>query len=460
MSQQVINIGTVDNDGTGDTARTAFTKINSNFSELYTLTAAGQTSSIVLGWPITLTSIGTYPTAVGYSDGTVTYSDFVIATATQPTLQSFRRGFHFSDITDTYGQVLQVATDAGFQNIVIDYRVGVPVRLITKAQLQYDTTYYLRLVGQNTYSKQFRFPLTSRTAANTATIVGLNSNPRPGVYCPTNQHVYVPFQAANTVQVINPLTNLVATTIAGVSTGPNDPCHCPTVDRIFVPCGATDSVRVINPQTNTIVATITVGDNPVGCCYCPTNDRVYVANNTAGTVSVINPTTNTVVTTITAGSGSRLNQYAYCPTSDRIYVSNNASNNVSVINPATNTVVATIAVGTTPLHVCYHPPTDRVWVANSASASISIIDPAANAVVTTLATLTNPAFQCWMPTTNKMWVSDNTSNSVRVINPTTLATDTTFAIGVGTSPRVSPYVPLVDRVWVSLQSTATIQIFQ
>ena len=35
MTKQVINTGTVANDGTGDGLRTAFTKVNSNFDELY-----------------------------------------------------------------------------------------------------------------------------------------------------------------------------------------------------------------------------------------------------------------------------------------------------------------------------------------------------------------------------------------------------------------------------------------
>ena len=39
MAQQNINIGTNANDGTGDPLRTAFNKINANFSELYGTTA-------------------------------------------------------------------------------------------------------------------------------------------------------------------------------------------------------------------------------------------------------------------------------------------------------------------------------------------------------------------------------------------------------------------------------------
>lgn len=35
MAQQIINIGTLPNDGTGDTIRVAYTKINTNFTEVY-----------------------------------------------------------------------------------------------------------------------------------------------------------------------------------------------------------------------------------------------------------------------------------------------------------------------------------------------------------------------------------------------------------------------------------------
>lgn len=50
MAQQVIGIGTTLNDGTGDPIRTAFSKTNDNFTELYATVAAqqplGQTAGI------------------------------------------------------------------------------------------------------------------------------------------------------------------------------------------------------------------------------------------------------------------------------------------------------------------------------------------------------------------------------------------------------------------------------
>ena len=54
MAKQVINIGTVANDGTGDTVRDAFDKVNDNFTELYSDDAGdvnsvnGQTGVVVL----------------------------------------------------------------------------------------------------------------------------------------------------------------------------------------------------------------------------------------------------------------------------------------------------------------------------------------------------------------------------------------------------------------------------
>ena len=49
MSKQIINVGTLANDGTGDTLRGAAIKINSNFTELYNLSSnlASVTQSIV-----------------------------------------------------------------------------------------------------------------------------------------------------------------------------------------------------------------------------------------------------------------------------------------------------------------------------------------------------------------------------------------------------------------------------
>lgn len=57
MSKEIINIGSVPNDGTGDPLRTAFTKTNANIDEIYTAFGDGTT----------LTGIGT-TAVVGYAN--------------------------------------------------------------------------------------------------------------------------------------------------------------------------------------------------------------------------------------------------------------------------------------------------------------------------------------------------------------------------------------------------------
>ena len=55
MAKQTINIGTVANDKTGDQLRTAFTKTNDNFTEVY----AYPLNSISSGTPASSTATGT-----------------------------------------------------------------------------------------------------------------------------------------------------------------------------------------------------------------------------------------------------------------------------------------------------------------------------------------------------------------------------------------------------------------
>ena len=107
MTQQLINTGTVINDGTGDTLKTAGIKINANFSELYSsvFTLPPQTNNTgkalitdgsKASWqPITITNgvltTGSYPnpswiTSLDYSKITNGPSQYVLPIATMSTL--------------------------------------------------------------------------------------------------------------------------------------------------------------------------------------------------------------------------------------------------------------------------------------------------------------------------------------------------------------------------------------
>lgn len=69
MAKQTINTGTVANDGTGDTLRTAGTKINANFTELYNILGGGSPNTSILT-DSGLDIIGTvYRTKIGAVEG-------------------------------------------------------------------------------------------------------------------------------------------------------------------------------------------------------------------------------------------------------------------------------------------------------------------------------------------------------------------------------------------------------
>ena len=94
MARQIINTGSSANDGTGDTLRGAGTKMNANFSELYTLLGGDSaTAGVTTGLTDTgITFFGaTYDTFLGFTEGAANHTTtlpaatgtIVLNTATQ-----------------------------------------------------------------------------------------------------------------------------------------------------------------------------------------------------------------------------------------------------------------------------------------------------------------------------------------------------------------------------------------
>lgn len=75
MAREIINVGTVPNDGLGDPLRTAFTKTNNNFAELYSrltdvpATPLGSTGDLAGMYAVDPTG-GYFFYCVGNYDGT------------------------------------------------------------------------------------------------------------------------------------------------------------------------------------------------------------------------------------------------------------------------------------------------------------------------------------------------------------------------------------------------------
>jgi len=69
MAKQIINIGRTANDRSGDPLRTAFTKVNANFTELYSLTGIQSLTELAQDYAAEMLVNGTHAgVSVEYND--------------------------------------------------------------------------------------------------------------------------------------------------------------------------------------------------------------------------------------------------------------------------------------------------------------------------------------------------------------------------------------------------------
>lgn len=145
MSQQVINIGTTPNDGTGDSLRTAFNKINNNFSELYSLSnsdqlvyTVGNTNQTILEVPSASFTRGKFDIysidPVTANSQTVSIDAFTFASQTDVKFSAHSTVFNGNPVT-TYS----MDVDSGSVRLKVDpFVTGV---------LQHFVTYRVEFMG-------------------------------------------------------------------------------------------------------------------------------------------------------------------------------------------------------------------------------------------------------------------------------------------------------------------------
>ena len=119
MSQQILNIGTA-NSGTGDTLRVAFTKVNSNFNELYTALTNASLKGVVGGTGIAVSLsqtgyasiVNTLPATPGFSNIAVTGQNRVIASTLSDTL-NVAAGSNVTLTTNSQTKTLTINSGGG-----------------------------------------------------------------------------------------------------------------------------------------------------------------------------------------------------------------------------------------------------------------------------------------------------------------------------------------------------------
>lgn len=69
MAKQLINIGVVPNDKSGDTLRTAFNKVNENFTELYNILDTASLTELAQDYAAEMFTTGTHSgISISYDD--------------------------------------------------------------------------------------------------------------------------------------------------------------------------------------------------------------------------------------------------------------------------------------------------------------------------------------------------------------------------------------------------------
>jgi hypothetical protein len=233
MTRQIINKGTVANDQTGDTLRTAADKINSNFSEIYTYFGGGSAISLE---PATRTELGGLIVGSGLSVAANGLVSSNIATNSQrgiilvgSTIQVAANGQIDVDVPNTLldlniddgtpGQVLKtlgngnfifanVSSTESYGNVIatgnpFDQNLNtfneVVFTQVTAEEFILDTTY----VGVPTVNSDTSLYLTANLASNGAVVV--TNTPFQLASLTTSQRDT--FSANNGIMIYNSTTN-------------------------------------------------------------------------------------------------------------------------------------------------------------------------------------------------------------------------------------------------------------
>jgi YVTN family beta-propeller protein len=174
-----------------------------------------------------------------------------------------------------------------------------------------------------------------------------------------------------------------------VGTDPVGAVIAPNGATAYVTNAGADTVSVIDTVTNSLSATVKVGWRPVDAVVTPDGGAVYVTNTGSNNVSVISTITNTVVATLSVGDDfpahvcrdfldryrrSRPVHVTVSPDGTRAYVTNAGAESVSVIDATANPpkVVATVGVGSIPVHVTISPDGAIEASTNAVSATVPV----------------------------------------------------------------------------------------
>ncbi len=220
------------------------------------------------------------------------------------------------------------------------------------------------------------------------------------------------------------------------------PVHASTSERVYVANTSANTVSVIDSVTNNVISTVPVGQNPgYKIAVSPDGSKVYVPNITDGTVSVIEAQSNSVVTTISVGGEA--DDIAIKSDGSQVYVANLSNTLVQVINTQTDAVDQTIDVGDTTKCLLMTPDGSRLYVADFTNNAISVVNTSSNTISSVITGFgKDPCGMAITPDNSKLYVSTYDSqtgaHAVAVINANTNALITTVPMNTLSGLAMSP----------------------
>jgi YVTN family beta-propeller protein len=204
---------------------------------------------------------------------------------------------------------------------------------------------------------------------------------------PPPAYAYVALQGADSVAVIDEVTNTMAGRIS-VGQFPFGVAVRPGGSEVYVTNRGDRSVSVIDVATQSVVASIpNVVNDPIDITFSPDGSTAYVVDNDASLIGVIDATTRTLGSAL-QGSTRLSRTIAVTSTGDRAYVA--GTDSLVVFDLAAGTPIDTIAgtFGTGDLALT--PDDSEIWLTSEADHEVLVFDAASTTLAGTVSGVASP----------------------------------------------------------------------
>ncbi|WP_184545395.1 gliding motility-associated C-terminal domain-containing protein [Mucilaginibacter sp. FT3.2] len=265
------------------------------------------------------------------------------------------------------------------------------------------------------------------TAINTGTVAvtaNITVNPVPATYA------YAPNAAANSVSLINTITNKeeqVITQGIPANSSPLRLVFSPDKSLLYVANQGSNTVSVISTATNKVLTSFPAGTYPTAMAISPDGSRLFVAGGTSSQLNIINTSTYASVKVVSTGLNP--NDMAISADGKKLYIINSGANAVQFYDIAGGIFEYGLVTGTNPVSIVISPDNKTMYVANYNSHDIAVIDIAGRFVAYKIDVFTPAGNMAISPDGTRLYVSNPTTKKVTVINALTNGIITTVDVG-------------------------------